>query len=996
MKPLKLLIPLMVIVMAMMTISSRGQTTLLWSETAGTAASGQKSFVTTDLVGNIYMASSVNGTYGLDWKVSSWRADSVSRWTYTYNGGGNNDDIPAAIVVDSAFNIYVAGTIKSSGSNDIRVIKLDSAGNLKWGTNYNRTGSAHDVGTGLAVVGNKLWVSGHSQQSTSNYDYTLLKYDTSGTLNWSRHADGPASGDDYTTALAVRSNGDAYITGNAVVVTTGSVRDIMTLRYTTDGTLQWTKYYGGTSGQHDYGNDVEIDASGNILVAGQTFASGTNSDFVLIKYTSGGTQSWAATYGGSAKKHDAANALMVGADGYYYVTGFTQISNGTSNYGTIRYNSSGTVSWAQTYNGPGSGDDEACAIIEDGNDIVITGKSTGSGTGLDVCTISMVKSSGNVNWTMRINESGSTGDWGWSLCRDEMGNVMVGGMAQMTSSSFVNLLFKINQSVKNATAIRDHLQIIANGVLAIVSDTTSKRILYDIANLCVDSFHKAVLSRYLIKCDQQSANTRTLIRNGIASSSGWSSAFHWEKILDRRIYIGHARRPAMIYIPGFETFTRSGFISGTPAVAFSHGETDYPIYDVPDENPLYESDLLSTATMTLVAQPAIWWHKYAPCIRLCYAYIPDDIQYRCNVCGSTPPVGPLPTGSFCTSSCMIHELGIRLGYDFDYDCSNVPPAPEICLDVDDINHQPNINNPIFAHLQAIPGYNFYELLGTGSNQTVRKIPYPIYDVDNNMFGVSMTLCPADGLNWYALDFNDYHGPAAYLEDFAIGWGGVYKISRPGVNMQPVYFSFPFTQFLRYDQGPDINIYYGGDDALNTCANGTKEIEQQYFLACCDFCTTTETTFGLSTSQAREVLATTDYSTISSFWSDNAVTVAFNDNANPVDPGSVATFYASSGPTPCSPASYSPVSMTPICTMDVLSDGRYEIRKDFVGSASYASGTNLLIHVRAQFSNGEAIDGCQTVTISGNTVTNVCVEFRGGINNYSSTSTSYKVDIYLMP
>ena len=992
MKSLKLHVTLVLTVLMLTRIYSIGQTTLLWSETAGTSVSAQKSFVATDLLGNIYMASSVNGTYGLDWKVSSWRPDSLLRWTYTYNGSGNQDDVPAAIVVDSAFCVYVAGTTKSSGSKDIRVIKLDSAGNLKWGTNYNRTGSAHDVGTGLAVVGNKLWVSGHSQQSSSNYDYTLLKYDTAGTLSWSRHANGSASGDDYTTSLAVRSNGDAYVTGSAVVVATGSVRDIMTLRYTTDGTLQWTKYYGGTSGQHDYGNAVKVDASGNILVTGQTFAAANNSDLVLIKYTSGGTQSWVATYSGTGKKHDAGNALIVGSDGYYYVTGFTQTTGGTNNYVTIRYNSSGSVSWAQTYDGPGASDDEACAILEDGSDIVVTGKSTGSGTGLDVCTISMVKTSGTVNWTVRVDESGSSGDWGYSLARDEMGNVCVVGISQVSGTSFVNIIFKFNQVSKNNVAITSHLEMLGKGVLGIASDTTSKRILYDMVNLVADSFYQANLSLYLAACDQQSTNTRSLIRAALVSNNGMASGYAWEKILEKRIYYCRWKMPSMIFVPGFETFTRNGFISTNSAVAFSWGQLDFPITSLPSHGSLYESNFLSIPTLTVIALPPAWWHKNVPIFRRCTATKPNIFSHTCAPCSANPTPDGLPIGDTCGTATMSHEVGIYVGYNYHGTCGIAPVQFEQCLTVSDL--PPEIDDIYFAMLYALPYCPFYERIGDLDYLKIKKIQHPIYDVDSNLFASGLVFCSEH------MFFNDFHGITSltnlYTERYALGWGGIYKVFRPGANQRPLYFTLPYTKYLRYVQGPDMNFYYGQNHFgnLQFCTGTVEETQEDYFIGPCEICNQTETSFGLTQNQAADQLVTTDIQTISNFWSDNAITVVFTNLAS-LNSNNVHTFYASGSPTPCNAASYSPDSL--LSSSVLFSDGTYEVQEKFMGNVTFPAGTSLLIHVRAKYLNGESIDECRVVTLATgqNGVAATGIEIRGNIADYSPTVNNYQVDIYLM-
>ncbi|HTF05413.1 MAG TPA: hypothetical protein VK826_15395 [Bacteroidia bacterium] len=967
------------------------QTTLLWSESAGTAVSVQKSFVATDLIGNIYMASAVNGTYGLDWKVSSWRPDSVSRWTYTYNGSGNLDDTPAAIVVDSAFNVYISGTSRSSGSNDIKMIKLDSAGNQKWISTYNRTGSAHDVGTGMAIVGNLIFLSGHSQQSTSNYDYTVLKYDTTGLLLWSRHINGSGSGDDYTTSIVAKANGDVFVTGNAVI--TGGTRDMMTLRYISDGTWKWTKYYGNTVGQNDYGNAIGINASGDIVVSGQSYVTSTNSNLTTVKYSAvNGTQAWAAAYAGTYGGHDAGYSLVIDASNYIYVTGYTQTGSSNTDYVTIRYQGNGTPNWAQTYNGPGNSTDEASMIIHDGDDVVITGKSTGSGTGLDVTTISMNKSTGSVNWTMRINEAGSSGDEGVGLCRDEMGNVNVTGISQTGTSTFVNTLVKLNQADKNQAAITAHLEILGYGVLGIVNDTSSKRILYDMVNLIVDSFYQANLHRYLLKCDQQSAGTRTLVRNSISSEYGWPSSYQWENIINRRIYERKYRSPAMIYVPGYETFTRTGFISTTSLVAFSHDETDFPILSLPDYGPLDEDEFLDLPTLTLIAKPAMWWHKNAPIFRHCYAEKYNIYGHTCDICGTYPAPDGLPKGDTCNSSTMSHEVGIYLGYNYDSTCGMAPVIYEQCLTIYDL---PPITNDIyFAMLYAIPGCPFYERVGQSPAYTkIKKMPLPIYDRTINQFAVALTLCDEH------VFFNDFHGTiyGDYTQQFALGWGGIFRISRPGTNQRPLYFTLPYTKLLRYTQGPDMNFYFGHQhfDNFQFCTGTVEEIEEDYFIGPCEICGSTETVFGLTQNQAADILITTDYQTISNFWSDNVVTVCFTDNNGLANPSNVHTFYAGTSTSTCDTSTYNIASL--MSSSILANDETYEVRENFVGNTTYPGGTDILIHVQAHYDNGEVINECRLATLATgpNNLVNTGVEIRGNINGYSSSVVNYQVDVYLL-
>lgn len=61
-----------------------------------------------------------------------------------------------------------------------------------------------------------------------------------------------------------------------------------------------------------------IDGSANIYVTGRS-SNGTNNDFYTIKYNSSGTQSWAKVY--DYVDDDQATALFVDGNGNVFVTG---------------------------------------------------------------------------------------------------------------------------------------------------------------------------------------------------------------------------------------------------------------------------------------------------------------------------------------------------------------------------------------------------------------------------------------------------------------------------------------------------------------------------------------------------------------------------------------------------------------------------------------------------------------------------------------------------
>jgi hypothetical protein len=71
----------------------------------------------------------------------------------------------------------------------------------------------------------------------------------------------------------------------------------------------------------------------------------------------------------------------VDGSGNVYVTGYSLGSGTNGDYATIKYDPDGNQVWVAHYNGPASGDDQACAIAVDGSEnVYVTGYGLGSGT----------------------------------------------------------------------------------------------------------------------------------------------------------------------------------------------------------------------------------------------------------------------------------------------------------------------------------------------------------------------------------------------------------------------------------------------------------------------------------------------------------------------------------------------------------------------------------------------------------------------------------------
>jgi hypothetical protein len=105
-------------------------------------------------------------------------------WARIY-ANGHGDDEAAAIAVDAAGNVHVAGRSKGNGTGfDYFTVRYDSGGAERWAQRYdNIKGVDEAAAVALDGAGNVL-VTGRSEGTGTGFDFLTVKYDSSGRTVW--------------------------------------------------------------------------------------------------------------------------------------------------------------------------------------------------------------------------------------------------------------------------------------------------------------------------------------------------------------------------------------------------------------------------------------------------------------------------------------------------------------------------------------------------------------------------------------------------------------------------------------------------------------------------------------------------------------------------------------------------------------------------------------------------------------------------------------------
>ncbi|MDZ7303928.1 MAG: SBBP repeat-containing protein [candidate division KSB1 bacterium] len=371
--------------------------------------------------GNVYVTgwSKGSGMYS-DYATVKYNSSGILQWVARYNGPGNHDDWAKALVVDGSGNVYVTGWSGGLGTyRDYATVKYNSAGVEQWVVRYD---SSDDEAVALAVdrSGN-VYVTGRTG-SYPQYDCATVKYNSAGVQQWVAGYNGSGDSTDVATALALDGSGNVYVAGWSWA--SGTNDDYVIIKYNSEGIEQWVSRYNGQGSGPDRAMALAVDDSGNAFVAGWSWDLATRHDYATVKYNSAGVQQWEARYNGPASSHDNAAALGVDASGNVYVTG-TSVSSGTWGYATVKYNSAGVEQWVARYNSS-SGDEAVALAMDDSGNVYVTGQSRGSGTHRDYATVKY-NFAGVEQWVARYNGPGNSDDLATALAVDPSGNVYVTG-----------------------------------------------------------------------------------------------------------------------------------------------------------------------------------------------------------------------------------------------------------------------------------------------------------------------------------------------------------------------------------------------------------------------------------------------------------------------------------------------------------------------------------------------------------------------------------------
>lgn len=244
-------------------INSSG--TVQWVATLDVGAPFQG--LTIDISGNICAA----GQTPSGWCVAQFSSAGTLVWQYEFLPGSLSTGY--AIATDSSGNIYVSGTSVNATVSVMQIIKLNSSGTLQWQRQlYNGT-TIYSIARSVAVdASGNVYVCGPNDAGFLVLQ--IVKYNTSGTLQWQRAITQASNG--VFAGITLDSAGNIYACSG----------DGNLFKYNSSGSIQWQRRL--SSSVNAYFSAIKCVGSVIYVTASlQTTPSGYYQSFIMKVPTNG-------------------------------------------------------------------------------------------------------------------------------------------------------------------------------------------------------------------------------------------------------------------------------------------------------------------------------------------------------------------------------------------------------------------------------------------------------------------------------------------------------------------------------------------------------------------------------------------------------------------------------------------------------------------------------------------------------------------------------------
>jgi len=402
-----------------------------------------------DATGNIYLCGDSYYSFSESFIVKFANNSSTTPlWDKRFNAPIPYSERAKGIGIDNSGNSYTLITSAEVGENEDAIVLKNDLTNGTQLFKYQYSDIQDGNGPDQAIMSKcdgsgNTYILYNSRGNSNDLNFSLIKYNSSGSAHWHYHYDNAGSYD-LAESFILDPAGYVYITGKTQAAGSSWSEVILIKLQTSNGGNVWERKYSFSPTSNDSGKDLVFDATGSIIIMAE---NGGNGSGKLLQYDAAGVLYGGAhlpvsfyadgklSYNGSeivvanstvsnnsVEIHwyiTASNTLVTktftpganhtpidmksdGSGNVYVLVNFRNGSN-INKATVVKYDNTHTQLWSGLINNSGTWDYGSSLLLASNGDIVTTGYHNQSGENDNVDITSLNPTTGAANWNRQIN-----------------------------------------------------------------------------------------------------------------------------------------------------------------------------------------------------------------------------------------------------------------------------------------------------------------------------------------------------------------------------------------------------------------------------------------------------------------------------------------------------------------------------------------------------------------------------------------------------------------
>lgn len=273
------------------------------------------SSVSFDKFGNIY-ASGSDYDNGIPFVIKFNNAGTIL-WQkfFSHPDPNRTYKVCESVSVDKTNDVIYVAVNSDDVVGSAILLKLNSSGDILWQNEIDDVSYDYSTSTAVSPNGDVYIVGGTYSQGSGSDDALIVKFNSSGTLQWQRVIGNQYSNTGY--GVGVDSSNNVYVVGE-INTAVFSDHNTFIVKFNSSGTLQWQKVVSGVSGEGGFG--VAFDSGDNVYIVGDTNSQGYGDyDATIIKLNSSGVEQWQRIIGKSVS--ETGLSIVIDSEDLIYITG---------------------------------------------------------------------------------------------------------------------------------------------------------------------------------------------------------------------------------------------------------------------------------------------------------------------------------------------------------------------------------------------------------------------------------------------------------------------------------------------------------------------------------------------------------------------------------------------------------------------------------------------------------------------------------------------------